>query len=129
MDCHPDTYTAAVFVGRRHMMRVKLAPVRTSALKLARWVEKEFGTEDLFLMEAGANSFEICTRLRELGLRAVVLESNYVGKHAKSYADNDKMAAARIALVYLGGKAPGVWVPDARNPRTSRVTACLPQGS
>ena len=66
-------------------------------------------------MEAGSNSFEVCTRLHALGLRAVVLESSHVGKHAKSYADNDKMAAARIALVYLAGNAPCVWVPDEQS--------------
>jgi hypothetical protein len=57
------------------------------------------------VLEAGSNSFEVCSRLHALGLRAVVLESSHVGKHAKSYADNDKMAAARIALVYLSGNA------------------------
>jgi transposase len=44
-----------------------------------------------------------------------VLESCHVGKHAKTYADNDKMAAARIALVYLAGNAPCVWVPDEQS--------------
>ena len=76
---------------------------------------KEFGAQDLFVLEAGSNSFELCTRLHALGLRAVVLESCHVGKHAKSYADNDKMAAARIALVYLAGNAPWVWVPDEQS--------------
>ena len=60
------------------------------------------------MLEAGSNSFEVCSRLHALGLRAVVLESSHVGKHAKSYADNDKMAAVRIALVYLPGNAPCV---------------------
>jgi transposase len=64
-------------------------------------------------LEAGSNSFEICRRLLAQGLRAVVMESCHVGKHARTYADNDKMAAARIALVYLAGNAPCVWVPDA----------------
>jgi transposase len=50
-----------------------------------------------------------------LGLRAVVLESCHVGKHAKTYADNDKMAAARIARIYLAGDAPCVWVPDEQS--------------
>lgn len=44
-----------------------------------------------------------------------MLESCHVGKHAKTYADNDKMAAARIALVYLAGNAPCVWVPDEQS--------------
>lgn len=114
LDCHPDTYTAAVFRGSTPHDAVKL----TSRENLSRdsllgWAAKEFTREDLFLMEAGSNSFEIHRRLLALGLRAVVLESCHVGKHAKTYADNDKMAAARIALVYLQGNAPCVWVPDA----------------
>jgi transposase len=83
--------------------------------KLLAWVSQEFSRADLFLLEAGSNSFEIHRRLLALGLRAVVLESSFVGKHAKSYADNDKMAAARIALVYLGNRVPCVWVPDAQS--------------
>ena len=76
---------------------------------------KEFGPQDLFVLEAGSNSFELCRRLHALGLRAVVLESCRVGERAKTYADNDKMAAARIALVYLAGNAPCVWVPDEQS--------------
>jgi transposase len=82
--------------------------------KLLDWASRECTKEDLLLLEASGNSFEIHRRLLALGLRAVVLESCHVGKYAKDYADNDKMAAARIVLVYLQGKAPCVWVPDAR---------------
>jgi transposase len=82
---------------------------------LLAWVAAEFGPRDLFLLEAGSNSFEIHRRLWALGLQALVLESAHVGKHAKTYADNDKMAAARIVRVYLGGDAPCVWVPDAQS--------------
>jgi hypothetical protein len=46
----------------------------------------------------------VCTRLHAFGLRALVPESCHVGKQAKTYVDNHKMAAARIALVYLAGK-------------------------
>jgi len=67
----------------------------------------------IFLMEAGSNSFEVHRRLVERGLKACVLESAHVGKHAKSYADNDKIASLRIAMVFLGTKAPCVWVPDS----------------
>ena len=52
---------------------------------LMKWAGKEFTREDLFLMEAGSNSFEIARRLAALGLRAVVMESAYVGKRAKDY--------------------------------------------
>ena len=115
LDCHPDTYTAAVFQGTTPHDARKLSSRENLSLQgLLAWVAKEFTWNDLFLLEAGSNSFEISRRLLALGLRAAVLESAHVGKHAKTYADNDKMAAARIALVYLAGNAPCVWVPDAQ---------------
>jgi len=113
LDCHPDTYTAAVFRGSTpHDARKESSRENLCLQSLMDWAGREFTRDDLFLMEAGSNSFEIHRRLLSLGLRAVVLESCHVGKHAKTYADNDKMAAARIALVYLAGNAPCVWVPD-----------------
>jgi transposase len=113
LDCHPDTYTAAVFRGATPHDARKLCTRESLCLqRLLDWVAGEFTREDLFLLEAGSNSFEIHRRLLALGLRAAVLESGHVGKHAKTYADNDKMAAARIVLVYLAGNAPCVWVPD-----------------
>jgi transposase len=116
LDCHPDTFTAAVFVGQTPHEARKVGSRENLGLQaLLGWAAKEFGPHDLFVLEAGSNSFELCSRLHALGLRAVVLESCHVGKHAKSYADNDKMAAARIALVYLAGNAPCVWVPDEQS--------------
>ena len=113
LDCHPDTFTAAVFKGSTPHDAQKLSSHPDMSLKkFLDWAAKDFTRDDLFLMEAGSNSFEIHRRLLALGLRAVVMESCHVGKHAKTYADNDKMAAARIALVYLAGNAPCVWVPD-----------------
>jgi transposase len=114
LDCHPDTFTAAVFRGSTpHDARKLECQADLSLQKLLEWAAQKFTREDLFLMEAGSNSFEVCRRLQALGLRAAVMESCHVGKHAKTYADNDKMAAARIALVYLQGNAPCVWLPDA----------------
>ncbi len=106
LDCHPDTYTGAVFRGTTpHDARKLTSRENLNLPALLDWAAKEFTREDIFLLEAGSNSFEIWRRLQALGLRAVVLESCHVGKHAKTYADNDKMAAARIALVYLAENA------------------------
>ena len=114
LDCHPDTFTAAVFQGTTpHDARKLSSHPDMSLKKFVEWVTRECTKEDLLLLEASGNSFEIHRRLLALGLRAVVLESCHVDKHAKTYADNDKMAAARIVLVYLQGNAPCVWVPDA----------------
>jgi len=116
LDCHPDIYTAAVFKGSTpHEARKLCERDKLSLESLLAWVAKEFTSEDLFLLEAGSNSFEIHRRLLALGMRAAVLESGHVGRCAKSYADNDKMAAARIVRVFLAGAAPCVWVPDPKS--------------
>lgn len=116
LDCHPDTFTAAVFVGQTpHDARKIGARENLSMEALLKWAVAELSPQDIILLEAGSNSFEVCKRLGNLGLKACVLESAHVGKHAKTYADNDKMAAARIALVYLAGNAPCVWVPDEKS--------------
>ena len=113
-DCHPDTFTAAVFTGQTpHDARKLTCRENLSLQALLDWAAGEFGPQDLFLLEAGSNSFEVCARLLALGRRAIVIESCHVGRHAKTYADNDRMAAARIALVFPAGNAPCVWVPDA----------------
>lgn len=116
LDCHPDTFTAALFVGQTPHDARKIGSQENLSLEaLLKWAAADLTPQDIILMEAGSNSFELCKRLGSLGLRACVLESCHVGKHAKTYADNDKMAAARIALVYLAGNAPCVWVPDEQS--------------
>lgn len=113
IDCHPDTFTAAVFTGTTpHNARQLSCHDGLTLEKRMTWAGRDLTSKDLILMEAGSNSFEICRRLQALGLQAVVLESGWVGKHAKSYADNDRMAAARMVMVYLAGNAPCVWQPD-----------------
>ena len=76
LDCHPDTFTAAVFVGQTPHDARKVGSRENLGLQgLLEWAAKEFGAQDLFVLEAGSNSFELCTRLHALGLRAVVLDS------------------------------------------------------
>jgi transposase len=113
VDAHPDTFTAAVFRGQTpHDAKKLQVRADMDLAEFLRWAAAGFGKEDIFLLEAGLNSFEVASRLDAAGLRAIVLESCHVGRHAKTYADSDKLAAARIALVYLAGNAPCVWQPD-----------------
>lgn len=115
LDCHPDTFTAAVFIGQTPHDARKIGSRENLSLEaLLKWAAGELTGQDIILMEAGSNSFELSRRMGDLGLRTCVLESAHVGKHAKTYADNDKMAAARIVRVYLAGMAPAVWVPDTQ---------------
>jgi len=65
VDCHPDIFTAAVFQGTTPHNARKLAVRENLSLEaLLTWVSREFTRENLFLMEAGSNSFEICRRLQ-----------------------------------------------------------------
>lgn len=113
VDCHPDSFTAAVFTGQSAHDAQKLCVQADLSLEaFLAWAARDFGPKDLFLLEASANSFEVVKRLFALNRQAVVLESAFVGKHASQYQDNDKLAAARIALLYLGQRVPCVWVPD-----------------
>jgi len=113
IDAHPDTFTIVAYKGTSHHDAQKLQTKADMTLEqLLLWAEKNCNARDILLMEAGGNSFELHWKLSKLGLHSYVLESAHVGKHAKSYVDNDKIAAGRIALVYLGTQAPCVWVPD-----------------
>lgn len=113
VDCHPDIFTVSVFIGQTAYDAHKLEGKQNLSLEaLLAWAEKNFTREDIFLTEAGGNSFAVCEALQKRGLRACVLESAHIAKNAKVYADDDRMASERIALVYLGGPAPAVWMPD-----------------
>jgi transposase len=113
IDCHPDTFTWAVLTGTTLHDACLLETHADRPLQaLLDWAAVHGTPDDTFLMEAGSNSFEICRRLHALGRHAYVLESTHVGRHAALHCDNDKIAAMRIAKVYLIGKAPCVWQPD-----------------
>jgi hypothetical protein len=125
LDCHPDTFTAALFVGQTPHDARKIGSRENLSLEaLLKWAAAELTPQDIILMEAESNSFELCKRFGSLGLRTCVLESCHVGKHAKTYADNDKMAAASIALVYLAGNAPCVWVPNEQSRERRELLHC-----
>src|SRR3954469_6722509 len=109
LDCHPDWITAAACQGTQPHNARQLQQKTVSIEQLLRWAKENFSPGDLFLLEAGSNSFEIARRLIGLGLRAIVLESAHVGYHARKYADNDRLAATRLVRVYLAGDAPQVW--------------------
>ncbi|MGB7789593.1 MAG: hypothetical protein WBL39_00140, partial [Terrimicrobiaceae bacterium] len=53
LDCHPDTFTAAVFVGQTPHDARKLGSRENLGLRaLLGWAAKEFGPQDLFLLES-----------------------------------------------------------------------------
>lgn len=114
LDAHPDSFTAAILRG----------PTPAAALtekifhkvpmgQLLKWAKKQTGENDLFVLEASGNSFQIVRALQTIGRNARVLESCQVGKLKEAHANNDPLSAVRIAKAWLAGTAKTVWVPDA----------------
>lgn len=115
VDNHPDVNVVAVATGMTpHDMVVEQTKGDMSMNQLVNWLQKVATVEDIILVEAGNGSFELERRLAEINLRCCILESAWVGDQADKYVDNDKIAARRIARVYLQGNAKAVWVPDAK---------------
>jgi transposase len=113
LDCHPDTFTASVWRGTTpHEARKLEERLDMGRAGMLEWLSEHFGKGDIVLMEAGSNSFELARILRARGLEVAVLESRHVGKFAQDHSDNDRMATERIAMAFLAGNAPCVWVPD-----------------
>jgi len=114
-DSHPDSFTAAIILGETPAGAVvdKVYNKIPNA-HLQRWVKKNTTPNDLFVMEASGNSFQMVRDLEKLGREAKVLESCYLGKLKEAHCNNDKLSAIRIGKAYLAGTAKIVWVPDPK---------------
>src|SRR5208283_4864629 len=115
LDSHPDTFTAALLQGptpaaavlEKTFNKVPMAP-------LPSWAKKHTTPQDLFVLEASGNSFQVVRTLAAVERKALVLESCQMGKLKEAHANNDKISAVRIGKAYLAGTAKTVWVPDLR---------------
>jgi transposase len=115
LDSHPDTFTAALLSGPTPAAAVTEKVFNQLPLaQLPGWAKKHTAAEDLFVLEASGNSFQVVRTLRAIGRKALVLESCQMGKLKEDHANNDKISAVRIGKAYLAGTAKVVWVPDAR---------------
>jgi transposase len=114
-DSHPDSFTAAILRGSTPANAVveKLCN-KVPLSRLAGWAQKHTAAQDLFVLEASGNSFQVVRELARAGRKAKVLESCHLGKLKEAHANNDKISAVRIGKAYLAGTAKEVWVPDAR---------------
>ena len=82
--------------------------------QLQSWAKKNSTADDLFVLEASGNSFQVVRGLNAIQRKALVLESCHLGKLKEAHANNDKLSAVRIGKAYLAGTAKEVWVPDAK---------------
>jgi transposase len=114
-DSHPDTFTAALLQGPTPAAAVLEKMFNQVPLgQLSSWAKKHTAPQDLFVLEASGNSFQVVRMLAAIERKALVLESCQLGKLKEAHANNDKISAVRIGKAYLAGTAKTVWVPDAR---------------
>ena len=115
LDAHPDSFTAASLQGPTPAAAiVQRIFNKVPMTQLPRWAKKHTMTEDLIVLEASGNSFQVVRTLAQIDRQALVLESCHLGKLKEAHANNDKISAVRIGKAYLAGTAKVVWVPDAR---------------
>jgi transposase len=114
-DGHPDSFTAAVLHGPTPAAAiVEKVFHKVPMSQLPSWAKKHTAEQDLVVLEASGNSFQIVRTLAKSGRRAKVLESVQMGKLKEAHANNDKISAVRIGKAYLAGTAKEVWVPDPK---------------
>jgi transposase len=114
-DSHPDSFTAAIVRGPTPAAAITEKTFHKVPLsQLMKWALTKTTPEDLFLLEASGNSFQVVRWLETLGRKALVLESQHLGKLKEAHANNDRISAIRIAKAYLAGTAKEVWVPDQK---------------
>ena len=114
-DSHPDSFTAALLQGptpAAAMVEKMFNQVPMGQLQS--WAKKHTTPQDLFVLEASGNSFQVVRTLAALERKALVLESCQLGRLKEAHANNDKISAVRIGKAYLAGTAKTVWVPDAK---------------
>jgi len=112
-DSHPDSFTAALLRGPTPAAAViEKTFEKVPMSQLERWARKHTTEEDLFVLEASGNSFQVVRTLKKINRRAEVLESCHLGKLKEAHANNDRISAVRIGKAYLAGTAKKVWVPD-----------------
>lgn len=115
LDAHPDSFTAAMLRGPTPAAAVVEKVYNKVPLAgLSSWAQKHTTAQDLIVLEAAGNSFQVVRALAAVGRQAKVLESCQMGKLKEAHANNDKISAVRIGKAYLAGTAKEVWVPDPK---------------
>ena len=115
LDSHPDSFTAAVLRGQTPAQALTEKVFnKVSMSQLQSWAKKHTTDQDLIVLEASGNSFQVARSLAAIERRVLVLESCQMGKLKEAHANNDKISAVRIGKAYLAGTAKTVWVPDTR---------------
>jgi transposase len=114
-DAHPDSFTAAILRGPTPAAAVVEKTFnKVPMAQLASWAQKHTTAQDLLVLEASGNSFQVVRTLATIERKAKVLESCQMGKLKEAHANNDRISAVRIGKAYLAGTAKEVWMPDPK---------------
>jgi transposase len=115
VDCHPDSFTATILEGRdAPSARVIRRSNKQPLANLEVWATHFTTPDDVFVIEASANTFAVADRLRAIGREVEILESHRAGKIGDAYCANDRIDSDKIGRIYLSGLAVGVWHADAK---------------
>jgi transposase len=114
LDMHPDVFAAAALSTDAKRQHADWVQDRLWTAELEAWAKKRLRKEDVVVLEASGNSFEVAARLHALGHTAVVLESAQAGKIRDNFCNDDRHSAVKLAKVYRSGLAKEVWQPDAK---------------
>lgn len=117
LDMHPDVFAAAALPVPT-LPTASAAPEwikdRIPTAGLEAWARKHLRTDDVLVLEASGNSFEVARRFHALGHTCLVLESCQASKVKENFCNDDRHSALKLARVYLSGLAKIVWQPDAQ---------------
>lgn len=112
LDLHPDVFTAAALKGRdAGTAQVDQQWNDLATAQLSAWA-KRLAPGDIVVLEATGNAFQAAEELKAAGAQVVVLESQRAGQIRKTYCNNDRVSAVKLARIYLSGLAYTVWQPD-----------------
>jgi transposase len=114
LDMHPDVFAAAALSADPKRQNADWVQDRLPTAGLEAWAKKQLRKEDVVVLEASGNSFEVAARLHACGHTAVVLESAQAGRIRDNFCNDDRHSAVKLAKIYRSGLAKEVWQPDAK---------------
>ena len=99
LDMHPDVFAAAALSVDARREHADWVQDRLATADLERWAKKQLRKEDVIVLEASGNSFEVAARLHALGHPTVVLESAQAGKIRDNFCNDDRHSAVKLNLL------------------------------
>ena len=91
-DSHPDSFTAALLRGPTPAAAITEKMLNKVPMsQLQSWAKKHTTAQDLFVLEASGNSFQVVRSLAAIDRKALVLESCQMGKLKEAHANSDKI--------------------------------------